>query len=78
MTVLNYTTEPRQFLEYLFNAAVKRALPLHNTAAYLPKPPGAVVQAVSANLGWNQFVGGTVSVYFHVWLVFSDVGRTSR
>ncbi len=39
MRVPNYTTEPRQFLEYLFNAAVKRALPLHNTAAYLPTPP---------------------------------------
>jgi glycerate 2-kinase len=39
MTVPNYTTEPRQFLEYLFDAAVKRALPLHNTAAYLPTPP---------------------------------------
>ncbi len=39
MSVPNYTTEPRQFLEHLFNAAVKRALPLHNTAAYLPTPP---------------------------------------
>ncbi len=39
MSVPNYTTEPRQFLVYLFNAAVKRALPLHNTAAYLPTPP---------------------------------------
>ena len=41
MIVPNYTTEPRQFLEYLFNAAVKRALPLHNTAASLPPPPKA-------------------------------------
>ena len=39
MIVPNYTTEPRQFLEHLFNAAVKRALPLHNTAAHLPTPP---------------------------------------
>jgi len=39
MSVPNYTTEPRQFLEHLFNAAVKRALPLHNTADYLPTPP---------------------------------------
>jgi len=39
MSVPDYTTEPRQFLEHLFNAAVKRALPLHNTAAYLPTPP---------------------------------------
>ena len=30
---------PRQFLEHLFNAAVTRALPLANTAQYLPEPP---------------------------------------
>jgi glycerate 2-kinase len=32
-------TQPRQFLEHLYRAAVQRALPLHNTAAWLPKPP---------------------------------------
>ncbi len=31
--------EPRQFLEQLYQAAVRRALPLHNTAAQLPTPP---------------------------------------
>ena len=31
--------EPRRFLEHLFDAAVRRALPLHNTAAFLPPPP---------------------------------------
>lgn len=31
--------EPRAFLEYLYQAAVTRALPLQNTAAFLPKPP---------------------------------------
>ena len=31
--------EPRQFLEQLYQAAVRRALPVHNTAAYLPSPP---------------------------------------
>ena len=30
---------PREFLMQLFEAAVKRALPLHNTADYLPSPP---------------------------------------
>ncbi|MGH6625973.1 MAG: glycerate kinase type-2 family protein [Burkholderiaceae bacterium] len=39
MTSPNPATEPHQFLEYLYRAAVRRALPLHNTAAYLPKPP---------------------------------------
>lgn len=32
-------TEPRKFLDYLFQSAVTRSLPLHNMAAYLPKPP---------------------------------------
>src|SRR5215212_4571478 len=32
-------TEPRAFLEQLYGAAVRRALPLHNTAACLPPPP---------------------------------------
>ena len=31
--------EPRAFLEHLYRAAVQRALPLHNTAAWLPAPP---------------------------------------
>ena len=30
---------PRALLRHLFDAAVQRALPLHNTAAYLPQPP---------------------------------------
>ncbi|MEY4884205.1 MAG: hypothetical protein RIS34_2059 [Pseudomonadota bacterium] len=33
------TRQPRAFLEYLYKAAVMRALPLHNTAACLPAPP---------------------------------------
>jgi glycerate 2-kinase len=32
-------TQPRQFLEFLYQTAVRRALPLHNTAAFLPPPP---------------------------------------
>jgi glycerate 2-kinase len=57
-------THPREFLRELFDAAVQRAMPLHNTAAYLPEPPdpakgrtlvlgagkagGAMAQAVDA------------------------------
>ena len=32
-------SQPRDFLDYLYHAAVTRALPLHNTAAYLPALP---------------------------------------
>jgi glycerate 2-kinase len=31
--------QPREFLMQLFEAAIKRALPLHNTIDYLPAPP---------------------------------------
>ncbi len=53
--------DPNEFLFTLYQAAVKRALPLHNTAAFLPPPPkgrtvvlgagkagGAMAQAVEA------------------------------
>jgi glycerate 2-kinase len=39
MTAPDPATHPRQFLEHLYRAAVQRALPLHNTAAWLPPPP---------------------------------------
>jgi len=35
------TQEPKEFLLHLFDVAVKRALPLESTAAFLPKPPTA-------------------------------------
>ena len=35
----NPAAQPRRFLEHLYQAAVRRALPLHNTAAFLPPPP---------------------------------------
>ena len=60
-SVPNPAIKPREFLEHLYAAAVKRALPLHNTAAFLPKPPkgrtivigagkagGSMAQAVEA------------------------------
>ncbi len=61
MTAPDPIAQPRQFLEHLYQAAVRRALPLHNTAAHLPQPPkgrtvvigagkagGAMAQAVEA------------------------------
>ena len=62
---LTQPDQARAFLQSLYMAAVQRALPLHNTAAYLPKPPkgrtivlgagkagGAMAQAVEAH--WPQ------------------------
>ena len=58
---MTFATDPSAFLQTLFQAAVTRALPLHNTAAFLPPPPkgrtlvlgagkagGAMAQAVEA------------------------------
>ena len=72
--------QPRQFLEHLFAVAVRRALPLHNTAAHLPAPPkgrtlvlgagkaaGAMAQAVEAL--WPQdapLAGLVVTRYHHI------------
>jgi glycerate 2-kinase len=39
MTAPDPARQPREFLETLYRAAVTRALPLHNTAAFLPAPP---------------------------------------
>jgi glycerate 2-kinase len=61
MTSPDPRTQPRAFLAHLYEAAVRRAMPLHNTAAHLPPPPkgrtvvigagkaaGAMAQAVEA------------------------------
>ena len=39
MTAPDPATEPHRFLEHLYRAAVRRALPLHNMQAFLPPPP---------------------------------------
>ncbi|HEY3049803.1 MAG TPA: glycerate kinase [Polaromonas sp.] len=78
MTTPNASTQPRQFLEHLYNAAVVRALPLHNTAAYLPKPPkgrtivlgagkagGSMAQAVEALWPADAPVEGLVVTRYH-------------
>jgi len=61
MTCPDPRTQAREFLTHLYEAAVRRALPLHNTAAFLPPPPkgrtivigagkaaGSMAQAVEA------------------------------
>lgn len=61
MTQPGLLNDPRALLRHLYDVAVQRALPLHNTAAHLPHPPkgrtlvlgagkaaGAMAQAVEA------------------------------
>jgi hydroxypyruvate reductase len=80
-SALNPALQPKEFLRYLFDVAVKRALPLENTAAYLPAPPqsgrtivigagkagGSMAQAVEAL--WPQdapMKGLVVTRYHHI------------
>jgi len=78
MTAPDPATHPRQFLEHLYNAAVTRALPLHNTAACLPKPPkgrtlvigagkagGSMAQAVEALWPTDAPLEGLVVTRYH-------------
>ena len=80
MAVPDPTQNPREFLTYLFQAAVKRALPLHNIAAYLPLPPAnggrtivlgagkagaAMAQAVEAHWPVEVPLSGLVVTRYH-------------
>jgi glycerate 2-kinase len=69
----SYSHNPRAFLRQLYDAAVQRALPLHNTAAYLPavlrgrtivlgagKAAAAMAQAVEAHWPANAPLQGLV------------------
>jgi glycerate 2-kinase len=70
--------EPRAFLEHLYRAAVERALPLHNTAAFLPPPPkgrtivlgagkaaGSMAHAVEALWPADKPLEGLVVTRYH-------------
>jgi len=76
---VSVTREPKKFLRHLFDVAVKRALPLENTAACLPKPPtagrtivigagkagGAMAQAVEALWPPDAPLQGLVVTRYH-------------
>ncbi len=78
-SVMNaFTLDPQAFLATLYQAAVQRALPLHNTAAWLPPPPkgrtlvlgagkagGAMAQAVEALWPADQPLSGLVITRYH-------------
>jgi glycerate 2-kinase len=78
MTAPNPASEPRAFLEHLYQAAVLRALPLHTTAAHLPPPPkgrtivigagkagGSMAQAVEALWPADAPLEGLVVTRYH-------------
>ncbi len=72
------SAQPQVFLRQLYDAAVLRALPLHNTAAYLPPAPkgrtvvlgagkagGAMAQAVEALWPADKPMSGLVVTRYH-------------
>lgn len=78
MTAPDPRQQPRAFLEHLYRAAVRRALPLHNTAPFLPRPPkgrtlvlgagkagGAMAQAVEALWPADAPISGLVVTRYH-------------
>ncbi len=60
-------TQPRVFLEYLYNAAVMRALPLHNMASVLPPPPDAASGGRTIVLGAGKAGGSMAQALEALW-----------
>ena len=79
LSALNPATHPKEFLRHLFDVAVKRALPLENTVAFLPMPPttgrtlvigagkagGAMAQSVEALWPQDLPLEGLVVTRYH-------------
>ncbi len=59
--------QPRAFLEYLYNAAVTRALPLHNTAQFLPPPPDRSSGGCTIVLGAGKAGGSMAQAVEALW-----------
>ncbi len=59
--------QPAQFLEALFRVAVQRALPLHNMAACLPRPPAAESGGRTVVLGAGKAGGAMAQAVEALW-----------
>jgi glycerate 2-kinase len=60
-------TQPREFLEHLYRAAVTRALPLENTARYLPKPPTVASGGRTIVIGAGKAGGSMAQAVEALW-----------
>lgn len=56
-----------EFLEYLYRVAVRRALPLHNTAAFLPAPPHPESGGRTLVLGAGKAGGAMAQAVEALW-----------
>ena len=59
--------QPKEFLRYLFDVAVQRALPLHNTAAFLPAPPSKSSGGRTLVLGAGKAAGSMAQAVEALW-----------
>ncbi len=60
-------TQPREFLQYLFDAAVTRALPLANTARFLPQPPAPESGGRTIVIGAGKAGGSMAQAVEALW-----------
>ena len=63
----NAAAQPRAFLEYLYNAAVMRALPLHSLGAFLPPPPDPASGGRTLVLGAGKAAGAMAQAVEALW-----------
>lgn len=66
-TVPNPIRQSGEFLEYLYGVAVRRALPLHNTAAFLPPPPSRESGGRTLVLGAGKAGGAMAQAVEALW-----------
>jgi glycerate 2-kinase len=66
-SVLNPALQPKEFLQHLFEVAVKRALPLENTAAFLPKPPSLASGGRTIVIGAGKAGGSMAQAVEALW-----------
>ena len=59
--------QPGAFLDYLYRVAVQRALPLHNTAAFLPPPPTQASGGRTLVLGAGKAAGAMAQAVEALW-----------
>ena len=66
-TIPQPEAQPRAFLEYLYDVAVMRALPLHSMAAFLPEPPSAASGGRTLVLGAGKAAGAMAQAVEALW-----------
>ncbi|RQO83653.1 glycerate kinase [Acidovorax sp. FJL06] len=66
-TVPDPVRQSGEFLEYLYRVAVRRALPLHNTAAFLPAPPSPESGGRTLVLGAGKAGGAMAQAVEALW-----------